>query len=182
MPGLVVPADGSVAQKYDLEPGGMSEVMLTDFHPLPPEDQYALRAGVPRLAPDAEVADGMSRSAYDRMRTQADVVSAVGALAAGTVVLLGGGLAILAQRLTGRTLVDVGFSPARRAALALCWSLVLVLSAGLALALTFLTVSVGGRALDVSFGELWYLPGIAGTVASSLLWFDFVRTPGPSRA
>lgn len=181
LPGLVVPADGSVAQEYDLEPSGMSEVMLADFHLLSPEDQYALRAGVLRLAPGAELADGTSRSAYDRMRTQADVVSAVGAVAAGTVVLLGGGLASLAQRLTRRTLVDVGFSPARRAALALCWSLVPVLSAGLALALTFLTVSVGGRALDVSFGELWYLPGIAAVVASGILWFVFYRVPERGR-
>lgn len=182
LPGLVVPADGSVAQEYDLEPSGMSEVMLADFHQLSPEDQYALRAGVLRLAPGAEFADGTRRTEYDRMRTQADVVSAVGAVAVGAVLLLGGGLAILAQRLTRRTLVDVGFSPARRAVLALCWSLVPVLSAALALALTFLTVSVGGRALDVSFGELWYLPGIAGIVTSGLLWFAFVRTPDSSRA
>jgi hypothetical protein len=182
LPGLVVPADGSVAQEYDLEPSGMSEVMLTDFHRLSPEDQYAVRAGVLRLAPGAELADGTGRSEYDRMRTQADVVNAVGAVAAGSVLLLGGGLAVLAQRLTRRTLVDVGFSPARRAVLALCWSLVPVLSAALALALVFLTVSVGGRALDVSFGALWYLPGIAAVVTSGLLWFAFVRTPDSSRA
>lgn len=181
LPGLVVPADGSVAQEYDLEPSGMSEVMLTDFHRLSPEDQYVLRAGVLRLAPGAELADGTSRTGYDRMRTQADVVSAVGAVAAGTVLLLGGGLAVLAQRLTRRTLVDVGFSPVRRAVLALCWSLVPVLSAALALALVFLTVSVGGRVLDVSFGALWYLPGIVGVVASGLLWFAFYRVPERGR-
>lgn len=177
LPGLVVPADGSVAQEYDLEPSGMSEVMLTDFHRLSPEDRYALRAGVLRLAPGAELADGTSRSEYDRMRSQADVASAVGAVAAGAVILLGGGLAILAQRLTRRTLVDVGFSPVRRAVLALCWSLVPVLSAALALALVFLTVSVGGRALDVSFGELWYLPGITGIATSGLLVLAFYRVP-----
>lgn len=180
LPGLVVPVDGPVAQEYDLEPSGMSEVMLTDFHRLSPEDQYTLRAGVLRLAPGAELADGTNRSEYDRMRTQAGVVSAVGAVAAGTVVLLGGGLAVLAQRLTRRTLVDMGFSPARRAVLALCWSLVPVLSAALALALAFLTVSAGGRATDIPFGELWYLPGVAAILAGGLLWFAFVRTPDPS--
>ncbi|MEU4387710.1 hypothetical protein [Promicromonospora sp. NPDC023805] len=177
LPGLVVPRDGAVAKEFGLEPSGMSEVVLADFHRLAAEDQYALRAGVLRLAPGAELADGTSRSEYDRMRTQADVVSAVGAVAVGAVLLLGGGLAILAQRLTRRTLVDVGFSPARRAVLALCWSLVPVLSAVLALALVFLTVSVGGRALDISFGELWYLPGIAGIVTSGLLALAFYRVP-----
>lgn len=177
LPGLVVPADGSVAKEFDLHPSGMSEVMLADFHELALEDQYALRAGVLRLAPGAEVADGTSRTEYDLIRGQADVVSAIGAAAAASVVLLGGGLAILAQRLTRRTLADVGFSSARRVLLALCWSLVPILSAALALALTFLTVSVGGRALDVSFGELWYLPGIAGIVASGLLAVAFYRVP-----
>jgi transcription elongation GreA/GreB family factor len=180
LPGLVVPADGSVAKEFDLEPSGMSEVVLADFHQLAAEDQYALRAGVLRLAPGAEVADATSRSEYDLMRAQADAVSLVGAAGAVLVVLGGGGLAILAQRLTRRTLVDVGFSPARRALLALCWSLVPILSAVLALALAFLTVSAGGRTVDVSFGELWYLPGIAGIVAGGFLWFGFVRAPDPS--
>jgi hypothetical protein len=181
LPGLVVPADGSVAQEFDLEPSGMSEVVLADFHRLAPEDQYALRAGILRLAPGAEVADGTNRTEYDRMRAQADVVSAAGAAGAALVVLLGGGLVVLAQRLTRRTLIDVGFSPARRALLALCWSLVPVLSAVLALALAFLTVSAGGRAVDVSFGELWYLPGIAGIVASAVLCFAFHRVPERGR-
>lgn len=171
LPGLVVPADGSVAKQFDLRPSGMSEVVLADFYQLPPEDRYALHAGVLRLAPGAEVADATSRTEYDRARTQADAVSVVGAASAAAVVLLGGGLAVLAQRLTRKTLPDVRLFPARRTSIALCWSLVPIFSAALALALAFLTVSVGGRVVDISFGELWYLPGAAGIVAGCLLWF-----------
>jgi hypothetical protein len=181
LPGLVVAPESNVARQFGLTAAGTSEVVLLDFARLAPRAQFLVRSGILRLAPGAQTADGTDPSAYDRLRSLANIVSFLGAAAAALVLLLGGCAMVVAHTVTRQSLIDIGSRSGLRRRLVARWIALPILSAGLALLLAISTASAGGQRDDADYGALWLLPGGFAVVASLIVAVTFLRVPPAPR-
>jgi len=177
LPGLVIPENSPIAETFSLRPDGRSEVMLTGFARLSPKSRFAVRSEIMRLAPSAETSDSTDPTFYDRLRSVANTASFLGAGATAVILLLGGVSIVVAHGPTRRILVDLGTARRRRRSLALRWALLPVLSSVAACAIAYLTASWAGQVHDVSYGTVWAVPGILGTLTAVVVGVLFVRPP-----
>lgn len=180
IPGLVVPPESNVVKEFSLESGGTSEVLLLDFNRLTPNERSSVRAAVMRLAAGAETADGTDPTAYDRLRSVANTVSSLGAVAAAIVLLLGGASTVIAHELLRRTLIDLGAASAPRRRFMVRLATVPVITMALTIPLAILTASIGGDESITSYGRLWLLPAVVALLASAVVAAAFIRVPAPA--
>lgn len=180
IPGLVLASDSPALAGLGVADSGTSAVLFVDFDRLTPRQQVFLRAAVFRLAASAQTADGTDPTAYDRLRSNANVVGTVSAAAAAVVLLLGGLSAAVTHVTTRRRLVELGgaVGPRHQIIARLCG--VPLLTAALTVPLAYLSVSHGGQASGVSYGLIWLLPGAASVAAAVAVGAAFLRVPEPA--
>jgi hypothetical protein len=179
LPGLVIPANGEIADQFDIEPSGRSAVLLLDFYELSPREQSSLRADIGRLAPSSFTAEAALYEGYDRERRNATLVAAVGSVIVALIMGAGGASIILGHRATRRGLIDVGASLRFRARLGMRWLSPPLLGflAGIPIvALGALIVIVGGDE-RASYGGSWWLPLGTGALGCLGLFLGFVSVP-----
>ncbi len=167
LPGLVVARDSATAAALSLRPSGKSLVVLRDFSDLSPRDRATVRAVVSRLAPAAQTSDGTNPTAYDRLRSVANLFAVIAAVGAGILVLLGGGAVALANVTARRALVDLGALPRQRRRLVAFWTVLPVVLPIIATALSIATASVFGGRHAASFGLGWIAPGLVALAAGA---------------
>lgn len=182
LPGLVVPADGTVAKEFDLRPGGSSEVVLLDFAELTPRQQFTVRGVVNRLATGAQTSDGTDPTAYDRLRSVANLYGLLGAAAAALLLVLGAGALASIHTTARRALVDLGASRDMRRGLWLRWSGLCGSSVLLAGLIAITTASLAGQSTASRFGLYWALPAALGVLASFVGTMALTRIPDENTA
>jgi hypothetical protein len=177
VPGLVVDPDGELARTYGLRPSGMSEVALIDFSGLDPETRLRVRAEVARLAPGAQTADGTDPTAYDRLRSTADLAAILGGAAAFVLLMLGLSATVTAHTPTRRLLVELGGTPRLRLVLVARWLAMPVVVAAFTAAITVLTASYGLRGPIGNLGLAWAVPSALVLAATLVAVPGFLRVP-----
>jgi hypothetical protein len=176
-PGLVVAADGPIAREYGLRPSGMTAVALLDFSRLDARTRLTVRAEVARLAAGAQTSDGTDPTAYDRLRSTADLAALLGAAAAAVLLALGLGVTVTARAGTRRILVDLGGTPRLRLLLLGRWLLLPAVCALATAAVTMLTATYGLQRPVGALGASWLLPSIALLLVTLLATPAFLKVP-----
>jgi hypothetical protein len=177
MPGLVVPADGDVAERFGLRRSGTRLVALLDFDQLTGQAQARLRSLVSQVAPAAQIAESGDAGTYGAERARALGVALVGA-AMVALILLGGGLGVvLSHRRTRRTLADLGASAAQRRSLTRRWVGVPVAVMGVCAALAWVSATAVGTQTSGSMGVAWLAPFGSGVLSCAVLFLMMTRVP-----
>lgn len=177
LPGLILATDDPAVTDLGLEPAGSSLVVLRDFSELAPTDQYEMRGFILRLVPGTQVADGTDPSSYDRQRSAATLVSLVGGGLASGILLVGGMVQILGDRVTRRTIRDLAPHAGTVRGTAGRWAALPVASLLLTLPVAWAAASFGGRAGAASYGWMWILPALLTTSTVLVLYAAFLRVP-----
>lgn len=180
VPGLVLAPDGVVARRYGLRASGMSEVALLDFAELDRRARLSVRAEVARLAPSAQLADGTDPTAYDRLRSTADLAAILGGAAAFVLLMLGLTATATVHTSARRMLVDLGGTSRLRFSLMARWLALPALVAALTAVMTLLTASYALRRPIGDLGFVWLLPSASLLVVTMLAMPAFLRVPVPA--
>lgn len=177
LPGLVVPADGPVAEEYGLTPSGRSVVALLDYDTLDPPSRSRVRGAAAQLAPASRTADATLAGDYDRERARANTVAIIGATLVLLIMVLGGAAVALGHERTRRTLVEIGAPYPFRSRLAIRWLALVLVSFLLCIPITILGTEILSLSGSESYGITWILPSLIGILSAGALYAFFVKVP-----
>lgn len=177
LPGLLLPPESPLLERYGLVPSASYVVALLDFGELPAEDQMRVRAAASRLAPGAETADGTAPTEYDSMRSTADAVAILGAALAALLMVLGALAVGAAHSVTRRTLAELPMTPRRRRSVYGRWLTAVVVPPLLVVPLTWLVATLAGMAPTGDLGLSWLVPGLVLLVATGVACRSLVQVP-----
>lgn len=165
VPGLVVPLDSPLIEELGLSAADSRTIVLFNYDSLEPSRQAELRSDIARVAPAAQVADGIDR---DRALRQfiAVLITVIGATIAGVVLLFCGLYLRSEQARIDRIIFDLGASKNVRLGLLSVYPSLMVITLGASVCIAVLggKTTTHGQLSDI--GTIWVAPLVVGIVVA----------------